>query len=156
MVLDERMVRECMKACIDAAQLEGVRIRRPHVGALVLSRYGTPVGIGNKQIIPGAKKMYLHAERVALAQAGEKAQGGTLFTTLEPCIQISETSVFKPCTRLILEYGIEQVVIGIPDSSPLINGKGAIFLQAAGIKVEFYKADAEELQLLRQLDYCGK
>ncbi|MES0329502.1 MAG: deaminase, partial [Dehalococcoidales bacterium] len=51
----------------------------PAVGAVVVKE-GDVVGQGYTQL-PGAD----HAEIVALKQAGEKARGGVLYTTLEPC-----------------------------------------------------------------------
>lgn len=51
----------------------------PWVGCVVVAEDGTSWEGGTRR--PGGP----HAERVALAAAGERARGATLYTTLEPC-----------------------------------------------------------------------
>lgn len=73
-----------------------------------------------------------HAERQALAQAGEKAQGATMYVTLEPCAHTGKT---PPCVDAIIEARVARVVYGIEDPSPLVQGKGLRVLTDAGIEV---------------------
>ena len=75
----------------------------------------------------------LHAERNAIASLTESAEGATLYVTLEPCCHYGKT---PPCTEAILEQKIARVVIGSRDPNPLVAGKGAAILRAAGVRVE--------------------
>jgi diaminohydroxyphosphoribosylaminopyrimidine deaminase/5-amino-6-(5-phosphoribosylamino)uracil reductase len=74
-----------------------------------------------------------HAEAVALAAAGKKAMGATLYTTLEPCAHRSERG--PTCAALIPQAGIARVVIGIRDPDPRTAGDGIKMLRRAGIEV---------------------
>ncbi|MGM0642333.1 MAG: bifunctional diaminohydroxyphosphoribosylaminopyrimidine deaminase/5-amino-6-(5-phosphoribosylamino)uracil reductase RibD [Thermodesulfobacteriota bacterium] len=73
-----------------------------------------------------------HAELVALAQAGERAENATLYVTLEPCNHQGKT---PPCTRAIIDAGIQRVVVGIRDPNPNVCGRGVETLKASGIEV---------------------
>lgn len=99
----------------------------PPVGAVVV-RNGAIVGRG-AHLGPGQ----LHAEPVALAEAGELARGGTLYVTLEPCNHTGRT---PPCTRAILDSGVARVVIGVRDPNPTVAGGGACYLRERGMDVE--------------------
>lgn len=74
-----------------------------------------------------------HAERQAIAQAGDKAQGATLYVTLEPCAHTGRT---PPCTEAILEAKMARVVYGIVDPAPNVAGRGLAILREAGVDVE--------------------
>jgi diaminohydroxyphosphoribosylaminopyrimidine deaminase / 5-amino-6-(5-phosphoribosylamino)uracil reductase len=74
-----------------------------------------------------------HAEVVALGQAGERAAGGTLFVTLEPCAHHGST---PPCADAAIAAGIARVVAGAGDPNPKVDGKGFARLREAGIEVE--------------------
>lgn len=73
-----------------------------------------------------------HAEVQALEMAGEKANGATLYVTLEPCHHRGRTG---PCTAAIINSGLVAVVVGTLDPNPLVSGKGVQALEAAGIDV---------------------
>ena len=98
----------------------------PLVGAVVV-RDGVLVGEGWHAEFGGA-----HAERAALAQAGEAARGATLVVTLAPCRHRGKQA---PCTDAIIEAGIARVVFALDDPNPEAAG-GADVLAAAGIAVE--------------------
>jgi len=98
----------------------------PMVGACVVSR-GKLVGSGFHE-----KFGEPHAEPNVLAKIGKKAQGATLYVTLEPCATWQKT---PPCAPLIKEKGINRVVIGCLDPNPLNRGKGVRFLRKQGIAV---------------------
>ena len=98
----------------------------PMVGACVVSK-GKLVGSGYHEKFGGP-----HAEPNALAQAGKKARGATLYVTLEPCATWQKT---PPCAPLIKEKGIKRVVIGCLDPNPFNRGKGVRFLRQQGIAV---------------------
>jgi len=74
-----------------------------------------------------------HAEVHALADAGEKAAGSTLYVTLEPCNHTGRT---PPCTEAILGAGIARVVVGMLDPNPTVDGGGCNFLTVNGVDVE--------------------
>ncbi len=83
-----------------------------------------------------------HAERVALTQAGDNAQGATAYVTLEPCSHTGKTS---PCSDALIAAGITRVVSAIGDPDDRVAGKGYEKLRAAGITVEtdLLKSDAD-------------
>jgi diaminohydroxyphosphoribosylaminopyrimidine deaminase/5-amino-6-(5-phosphoribosylamino)uracil reductase len=99
---------------------------KPTVGAVVVAD-GAVVGEG---VTEAAGR---HAEVVALAEAGDRARGATLYVSLEPCNHHGST---PPCTDAILASGIERVVYGAADPNPEAAG-GAERLRAEGVDVEF-------------------
>src|SRR5437868_4713912 len=56
-----------------------------------------------------------HAEIIALEQAGEAAQGATMYTSLEPCSHQGRT---PPCAKALIDAGISRVVCAVEDSNP--------------------------------------
>jgi len=98
----------------------------PAVGALVV-RDGRVVGQGFHQRAGGP-----HAEVIALAQAGSRAKGATLYLTLEPCHHQGRT---PPCTQAILRAGVNRVVYGAADPNPKVAGGGGDFLRQKGLAV---------------------
>jgi diaminohydroxyphosphoribosylaminopyrimidine deaminase / 5-amino-6-(5-phosphoribosylamino)uracil reductase len=99
----------------------------PVVGAVVLDAAGTVVGEGWHEHRGGP-----HAEVAALAQAGERARGGTVVVTLEPCDHTGRTG---PCTAVLLAAGVRRVVYAVADPTEAAAG-GASVLRAAGVEVE--------------------
>lgn len=98
----------------------------PMVGAVIIDAGGERVGEGYHAAFGGP-----HAEIVALSEAGERARGGTLYVTLEPCSHHGKT---PPCTDAILAAGLERVVIGLAEPTALASG-GADRLRAEGVEV---------------------
>lgn len=98
----------------------------PAVGAVIV-KDGEVVGRGYHK-----KAGTPHAEVNALANAGHRAAGATLYVTLEPCNHTGRT---PPCTQAILRSGITRVVIGMADPNPQVAGGGAQYLAAQGIDV---------------------
>ena len=111
----------------------------PMVGA-VLVRDGEVVGRGF-HTYGGVQ----HAEIVALAEAGEKARGATLYINLEPCSHQGRT---PPCAGALIEAGVARVVAPMADPNPLVAGKGFQKLRDAGVEVEMAgEFDAEAAKL---------
>ncbi|MGH9328716.1 MAG: bifunctional diaminohydroxyphosphoribosylaminopyrimidine deaminase/5-amino-6-(5-phosphoribosylamino)uracil reductase RibD [Terriglobia bacterium] len=73
-----------------------------------------------------------HAETEALAEAGARARGATLYVNLEPCCHYGRT---PPCTDAILRAGIRRVVYALRDPNPLVAGRGARILLKRGVEV---------------------
>lgn len=73
-----------------------------------------------------------HAEVCAIEKATESVNGATLYVNLEPCDHYGKT---PPCTSLLIEKGINRVVIGMLDPNPLVAGKGIEKLRNSGIDV---------------------
>ena len=104
----------------------GLAAPNPAVGA-ILMKDGAVVGRG--ATAPGGRP---HAERIALAEAGEAARGATLYVTLEPC---SHFGVSPPCVDAVIAAGVARVVSAMEDPNPLVGGEGHARLRAAGIAV---------------------
>src|ERR1700722_629749 len=73
-----------------------------------------------------------HAEVAAIASAGDRARGATLYSTLEPCSHHGRT---PPCTDTIISSGVARVVVGIVDPDSAVCGRGIETLRRAGIEV---------------------
>lgn len=110
----------------------------PLVGAVVAAGE-TLVGEGWHERFGGP-----HAEVMALAAAGPRARGATLYVTLEPCCHHGKT---PPCTDAILAAGIARVVVAAGDPFPAVAGRGVAALRDAGLRVEtgLLTAEAERL-----------
>ena len=115
-----------MKQALSLAKLAlGQVSPNPAVGAVVV-KDGEVVGQGYTQP-PGS----WHAEVMALNQAGEKARGGVMYVTLEPCCHYGRT---PPCTKAIIAAGISEVQLAMLDPNPLVSGRGEDELEREGIK----------------------
>jgi len=100
----------------------------PNVGCVIVSPNGRVIGRGAT-----AKGGRPHGEAVALDQAGKRARGATVYTTLEPCAHQSQRG--PACTDLLLAAKPERVVIALKDPDPRTTGKGIQRLRRAGIEV---------------------
>ena len=107
----------------------------PNVGCVIVASSGRIVGRGAT-----ARGGRPHAEAVALDQAGKRAKGATVYTTLEPC---AHDRVRGPnCTDLLIEARPARVVIALKDPDPRTSGKGIHRLRSAGIEVKLGVARA--------------
>jgi diaminohydroxyphosphoribosylaminopyrimidine deaminase / 5-amino-6-(5-phosphoribosylamino)uracil reductase len=120
-----------------ADQVRTTTAPNPWVGSIVVPTdpvSQSDAGRGATELFEGATAPPggPHAEVSALARAGERARGATLYVTLEPCAHHGRT---PPCTDAIVEAGVARVVIGIEDPDPLVAGRGIASLRDAGIEV---------------------
>ena len=110
----------------------------PMVGA-VLVRDGVVLGEARH-----ARAGEAHAEVLALRAAGGRAEGATLYVTLEPCAHEGRQG---PCAAAFAEAGVSRVVASMEDPDPRVQGRGLEWLRRAGVEVEVGDgaAGAEEL-----------
>lgn len=124
---DERWMGRAVRL---AAKAAGCTNPNPLVGC-VLVRDGRVLGEGWHERYGEA-----HAEVRALAACarnGESPSGATAYVTLEPCAHHGKQ---PPCADALIEARVARVVIGSRDPNPLVAGKGAARLEAAGVQVE--------------------
>ncbi len=74
-----------------------------------------------------------HGEINALQQIHHQAQGATFYVTLEPCSHQGKT---PSCAQAIIDSGAKKVIIAMLDPNPMVNGKGVIMLENAGVEVK--------------------
>jgi len=114
----------------------GRTMPNPSVGCVIV-RDGQIVGRG--WTADGGRP---HAETIALKQAGEKAQGATMYVTLEPCAHEGKT---PPCVDAIIEAGVSKVVIACEDPDPRVAGKGIKKLRFAKLEYDVGLCGAEAM-----------
>lgn len=85
-----------------------------------------------------------HAEVLALAAAGERARGATLYVNLEPCSHHGRT---PPCAEAVVAAGVARVVACHRDPDRRVSGRGFETLRRAGIAVEVGERAAEAVEL---------
>ena len=122
-----------------AAKGRGHTSPNPMVGAVIVNR-GKIVGQGSHRKVGGP-----HAEVLAVSQAGSRANGGTLYVTLEPCSHLKKRT--PPCVPLVITSGVRRVVVGMVDPNPQVSGRGIAQLRRAGIQVAVGCLEAEAQQL---------
>jgi len=135
---DERYME---RALFHAARGAGRTSPNPLVGAVIVSANGVVVGQGFHQRAGEA-----HAEVHALAEAGARARGATLYCTLEPCCHQGRTG---PCVSKIVDAGVARVVAAVEDPNPAVRGRGFAFLRDCGVAVDVGLA-AEKAVALNQ------
>ncbi len=112
----------------------------PRVGCVVV-RNGEVVGEGFHE-----RAGEPHAEANALAAAGARAAGATVYVTLEPCSHHGRT---PPCADALIAARVRRVVAAMGDPNPKVAGEGFERLRAAGIEVEsgLLEDEARELNV---------
>ena len=110
----------------NARAMSGQTAPNPLVGSVIVND-NRIVGIGAHM-----KAGEPHAEIHAIRMAGEKARGGTIYVTLEPCSHYGRTG---PCAEAIVQAGIKKVVVAVLDPNPLVSGQGIKILRDASIEI---------------------
>jgi diaminohydroxyphosphoribosylaminopyrimidine deaminase/5-amino-6-(5-phosphoribosylamino)uracil reductase len=119
-----------MSRAIELAELgRGNVSPNPMVGCVIVHE-NQIIGEGYHESYGGP-----HAEPNAINAVRDQAllKEAIAYVSLEPCAHWGKTA---PCANLLVERGIQKVVIGALDSNPLVRGKGIEILQNAGIEVE--------------------
>jgi diaminohydroxyphosphoribosylaminopyrimidine deaminase / 5-amino-6-(5-phosphoribosylamino)uracil reductase len=112
--------------------------------ALLAKEYVSPnpmvgcVIVHNERIIgEGYHRKYggPHAEVNAIhsVKETELLPHSTAYVTLEPCSHYGKT---PPCAHVLVEKGIQNVIIANLDPNPLVAGKGVDYLKNNGVRVE--------------------
>lgn len=111
----------------------------PAVGSVIVDDNLNLIGEGYHQKYGGP-----HAEIHALDIAGAKANGATIYITLEPCCHQGKTG---PCSKAVIQAGIKKAIIAMRDPAPHVDGGGIADLEQAGIVVEvgLLESDAHKL-----------
>lgn len=105
----------------------------PRVGAVITKR-GCILSTGHR----GERKA-VHAERVAIEKLEkEQLDGATIYTTLEPCVELNAEQEVESCSDLIIRSGIREAVIGVLDPNGTIYSQGYRRLLENNISVSFF------------------
>jgi diaminohydroxyphosphoribosylaminopyrimidine deaminase/5-amino-6-(5-phosphoribosylamino)uracil reductase len=118
-----------------AAEADGRAYPKPTIGAVVVAN-GEVVGEG------ATEADGRHGEVMALAAAGERARGATLYVTMEPCAHHGTT---PPCVDAVLAAGIARVVAGSLDPNSEAGG-GLERLREQGLEAELADSFAARRQ----------
>ncbi len=133
--------REFMARALDLAE-RGLftTTPNPRVGCVIV-RDGAVVGEGFH-----ARAGEAHAEANALAAAGARAAGATVYVTLEPCSHHGRT---PPCADALIAAKVQRVVAAMGDPNPRVAGDGFARLRAAGVEVAsgLLEDEARELNI---------
>ena len=105
----------------------GTTGKNPTVGAIVVDPKSGQV-LGRGVTAPGGRP---HAEPIAIAEAGDRVRGATLYVTLEPC---HHEGPRRPCVETVAASGIGRVVTYMIDPDPRTSGRSMERLQQAGIE----------------------
>ena len=114
----------------------GMTSPNPMVGCIIVKR-GRIVGKGYHK-----KAGTEHAEVIALNDAGKKAVNSTMYVNLEPCSHWGRT---PPCTEKILEAGVREVIIGMNDPNPIVNGFLELKLRGVKTKIGILEKESKKL-----------
>ncbi len=111
----------------------------PAVGCTILDNNNCLLSIGYHEKCGGP-----HAEINALkGLTMESLRGARVFVTLEPCAHHGKT---PPCAEALAKLPLKEVIFGLYDPNPLVQGKGADVIRAAGIIATHYNHEQDKLE----------
>lgn len=132
-----------MLRCLELAALgAGDVAPNPMVGA-VLVYQDRIIGEGFHQRF-GQPHAEVNCINSVKASEKDLISRATLYVSLEPCSHFGKT---PPCSLLIIDQKIPEVVIGLQDPFAAVNGKGILQLKNAGIRVKTGVLEGECKQL---------
>ena len=102
---------------------EGRVSPNPPVGCLLVKE-GEVVGRGWHDRLGG-----IHAEAMALLEAGSRARGALAYVTLSPCVSWGRQ---PPCADALIRAGVAEVIAAAADPNPH-NASGIEKLRQAGV-----------------------
>ena len=111
----------------------------PSVGAVLVRPDGSIVTAARGELREGNHAEFILLERKCL---GERLDGCTLFTTLEPCLDRNKPK--RGCARHIVSARIKKVYVGIEDDNPCVAGKGIEHLHRHGVTVRMFDRDLQD------------
>jgi len=126
MTNEQSLMQNCINLALRGA---GYASPNPLVGCVIM-KDGELIGKGYHEKYGGP-----HAEVNAVNDAkrnGHSLKGSVVYVNLEPC---SHTGLTPPCAQLLIAEQVSEVVIGLKDPNPLVNGRGIKALMNSGIKV---------------------
>ena len=136
--------RSMMKKAIEVMHLSVPEHRSdgspsPSVGAVLVRPDGSIVTAARGELREGN-----HAEFILLERKcpGERLDGCTLFTTLEPCLDRNKPK--RGCARHIVSARIKEVYVGLEDDNPCVAGKGIEHLRRHGVTVRMFDRDLQD------------
>lgn len=133
MKIHEKYIKRCIKISQNGL---GSTAPNPMVGCVIVHN--------NKIIGEGFTSPYggSHAEVNAINSVRDKIllKESTLYVTLEPCSHYGKT---PPCSDLIIQNNIPNVIIGCADDNPKVSGKGITKLKTSGCKVTIGVLESE-------------
>lgn len=129
-----------MRLALDLAQqVLGATAPNPAVGCVIVKD-----GVVIAEAATGAGGRP-HAEEAALALLGGRADGATIYVTLEPCAHDSKRG--PACADGIANSKAARCVVACGDPDPRTQGAGIARLRDAGIQVDLGLCEAEALKL---------
>ncbi len=114
----------------------GLTSPNPMVGCVIVKR-GRVVGKSFHR-----KAGEEHAEILAIRDAGKKVANSTMYVNLEPCSHWGRT---PPCTERIVEACVREVIIGMEDPNPLVDGFRELKFRGLKTKIGILEKEAKKL-----------
>lgn len=143
---DMRFMREALEqARLSADRQRGDPKCPPAVGVVIVGRKG---GVRARAYRSEKKYKYGdHAEYVALKKLKKKLKGArtpgtTLYTTLEPCMDVRSPGKID-CAIRVVRSGITDVAVGMLDPDVRVCAKGWLYLESKGVHVRRFPAQLE-------------
>jgi diaminohydroxyphosphoribosylaminopyrimidine deaminase / 5-amino-6-(5-phosphoribosylamino)uracil reductase len=133
-----KFMQRCLQLALNGL---GTTYPNPLVGSIIVNSKGIIIGEGWHYQSGKA-----HAEVNAINAVKDQSElaTATLYVNLEPCSHFGKT---PPCSNLIIEKKIPNVVIGCIDSYSEVAGKGIQKLKEAGVEVVLGILEQESLAL---------
>jgi len=116
----------------------------PSVGALLWKPNGTVETAHRGELRDGDHAEFTLLERKNRANPLDNC---VLFATLEPCAKEARKPPKTCCSERIVQSRIRRVWVGVQDPDPKVAGKGIQRLQEAGVDVQMFDHDLQDIIL---------
>jgi ATP-dependent DNA helicase RecG len=120
----------------------------PKVGAVLVRPDGSIETASRGELREGNHAEFILLERKCI---GERLDGCTLFTTLEPCLNRNHPK--RGCARHIVSARIKEVYVGVEDDNPAVAGKGIEHLRRHDVKICLFDRDLQEIILAENAEF---